>query len=412
MRSYWHATTAGEPFAGDVLPREADVAVVGAGLLGAATVYWLARAGQAPVLIEQAGPAHGASGRNGGFVVAGTAEPYQRAIARLGRKDARAVWALTLENRVLLREALLAEGIACDYREVGHLHLALGEAQLAELAEEAEALRADGFEAALLARDAVQELVGTPLGPEIVGAAYASADALLHSAHLVRGLLQAARRHGARVCLETTLHALAPEAGGLRLTTSGGELRAGRAVLAINAWSATLVPALRDLIKPVRGQILAFAPAPAVFRCGMGAALTPTGEYWQQTPDGTIVLGGGRALAPNRDEGLLDDGLTPEVQAVLEAALPRLFPRLGPLRVARRWSGPMAFTPDRLPIADAVPGLPNAWLVGGFSGHGMPFGMPLGRLIAQAVTSGAPPAELQPFRIGRPSLAEESPPLL
>ena len=73
----------------------------------------------------------------------------------------------------------------------------------------------------------------------------------------------------------------------------------------------------------------------------------------------------------------------------IEQVLPQLFPALhsahgeGALRVARRWAGLMAFTADYLPIADRVPGLPNAWVVGGFCGHGMPFGMRLGQLLAQ-----------------------------
>lgn len=404
LRSFWHASTDQIPFHSDPLPAEARVVVVGGGLLGACAAYWLARAGHAPLLLEQAGPAHGASGRNGGFVVAGTAEPYHQAIARLGHATARQVWALTLENRALLRQVLAAEQIACDYREVGHLHLALDEAQLAELVAEAEALTADGLGGCLLERDEVQRLVATPLGPDVVGAAYAPDDALLHSARLVRGLLGAARRHGARVCLDTALLATRPAGDALALRTSQGDLRAQAMILATNAWTGRLLPHLREQIVPVRGQALCYAPLPPVFACGLGAALTPTGEYWQQTPDGTIILGGCRALAPNRDAGLLDEGLTPEVQAGLERVLPRLFPQLAGLTVTLRWSGPMAFTADRLPIADRVPDLPNTWLVGGFSGHGMPFGLPLGKLLAEAVM-GAEPAALAPFRLDRPTLA-------
>jgi glycine/D-amino acid oxidase-like deaminating enzyme len=155
---------------------------------------------------------------------------------------------------------------------------------------------------------------------------------------------------------------------------------------------------------PVRGQALAFAPAPAIFAHGMGAALTPTGEYWQQAPDGTIVLGGCRAVAPGQDIGIRDSWPTPEVQAALERALPSVFPALVRLRVARRWAGPMAFTADYLPIADRAPELPNTWVVGGFCGHGMPFGMRMGQLLAQAAVDGAPPAALTPFRLDRASL--------
>jgi glycine/D-amino acid oxidase-like deaminating enzyme len=141
-----------------------------------------------------------------------------------------------------------------------------------------------------------------------------------------------------------------------------------------------------------------------VFPTGIGAAVTATGEYWHQTPDGSIVLGGCRAIAPDGEVGLLVEGTTPAVQAAIEGIFPRLFPQLNGLQVAQRWSGPMAFTRDHTPIADCIPGIPHAWFVGGFSGHGMPFGMRVGQLLAEAATNGNTPAELHALRLDRPTL--------
>src|SRR5215210_3402399 len=124
--SYWHATTGTPATFALQAPTTADVAVVGGGILGAATTYWLARAGVKAMLVERTALAHEASGRNGGFVTVGTAEAYPAAIGRVGHSTARAVYQLTLENRSLLRQVLAEEDIACDYREPGHLSLALG----------------------------------------------------------------------------------------------------------------------------------------------------------------------------------------------------------------------------------------------------------------------------------------------
>src|SRR5262245_9913539 len=132
-RSFWQATLA-DADAADELPDKVDVAVVGGGLLGASAVYWLARAGATTALVEREHLAAGATGRNGGFVVAGTAEAYPAAIARLGHPTARDVWKLTLDSRALLRQALEAEAISCDYREPGHMHLALNPGQRAAAA--------------------------------------------------------------------------------------------------------------------------------------------------------------------------------------------------------------------------------------------------------------------------------------
>jgi gamma-glutamylputrescine oxidase len=404
--SYWQATAAQPAAVPTDLPTSADVVVVGGGLLGAATAYWLARTGADVTLLEARSLAGGASGRNGGFVVAGTAATYPEAIERHGHVAARAVWALTLENRALLRQVLAEEPIDCDYREPGLLYLALGAEQLDRLAHVVAALRADDFDAELLDCAQTQKLIGTPLGPEIVGGLFAPENGLVHSARLVQGLAGAAARRGVRVCEATPALELRPDSGGVLVRTPRGALRARAAVVAINAWSAGLLPALARLITPVRGQVLAYAPCAPVFRCGMGAAVTPTGEYWQQAPDGSIILGGCRAAAFGGDVGVTASEPTAEVQAAIEQVFPRLFPKLGGLHVARRWAGLMAFTSDGMPIADCAPGLPGAWVVGGFCGHGMPFGMRLGQLLAEAATSGTKPEALLPFRLDRPSLRD------
>ncbi len=143
--SYWQTAVA-PPMLSAELPPTADVAVVGGGIVGTATVYWLARAGARTVLIERHAPAYGATGRNAGFVTVGPAEGYPAAIRRLGHATARSVYQLTVENRESLREVLFAEEIACDYREPGSLGLALGSDQQAAASLTVEAIRADAFQ--------------------------------------------------------------------------------------------------------------------------------------------------------------------------------------------------------------------------------------------------------------------------
>src|SRR5690349_11543796 len=106
---YWHTSEARAAPPAAEPPAAADGAVVGGGLLGACTAYWLACAGASVALLEARRMAAGATGRNGGFMVAGTAESYPAAIARHGHAAARAVWDLTLESRALLRQVLAEE---------------------------------------------------------------------------------------------------------------------------------------------------------------------------------------------------------------------------------------------------------------------------------------------------------------
>ena len=401
-RSYWHAT-APPPVPSDTLPSGSDVVVVGGGLLGCWTAYWLARSGVSVTLVERTAISWGATGRNGGFLVTGTADGYGGMVSQVGRDDARDLWRLASEGTRLATEVIADEGIDCDFRTPGTLSLSLTPESFAETQRHAAMMREDGFPGEVLDRQGVQELIKTPLGPEITGGAYSAEGGQLHSARYLAGIAAAAKRHGATMCL-AAVTALVPDGDGVRVETSAGSTQAGRVIVAINAWSDELVPGVAGLVVPVRGQILSYAPMPPVFTTGVGASVTPTGEYWQQTPDGAIVIGGCRADAPNADVGVREMVPTPDVIAKIEAVLPRLFPHLTDLRVAERWAGLMAFTSDYLPVADAAPDLPGVWVTGGFSGHGMPYGPIVGKLLAKAAQTGQTPDALKPLRINRPTL--------
>jgi gamma-glutamylputrescine oxidase len=402
LRSYWHATS--ELLLPDSeLPATSDVVVVGGGMLGNWTAYWLARSGASVTLVERTAVAWGATGRNGGFVGGGPAEGLSGAIARVGVDDAWAVQEMSFQGRQIVREVVAEEGIDCDYRIAGTVGLALSDAEMDAMRRGVELLAERGYNSEVMDRKQLGELILTPLGPDIAGGVFHAGNALLHSARYLRGVAEAAQRHGARLVV-ATVERLERDGEGTRVVTSAGTIRAGQVVVGLNAWTDELLPELSGLIVPVRGQILAYEPLPPVFLTGVGAEFTPTGEYWQQTMDGSIVLGGCRADAPGGDIGVRDITPTDDVIASIEGIFPKLFPGLEELKVARRWAGLMAFTSDYLPIADAAPGMPGVWFAGGFCGSGMSFGPRIGQLLAQAATTGETPAELRPLRMDRPSL--------
>jgi glycine/D-amino acid oxidase-like deaminating enzyme len=367
----------------DALPRTAEIVIVGAGIMGLATAYHLARAGARPLVLEREGIGAGATGRNGGFLPVGTAEDYDSTIARLGRPLARQLLGLTLDNRRLAERILTDEGIACDFRPVGHLHLAVTAAEQRGNRLLAELLSEDGCATAHLDQQEAQSLIDTPLGAQVAGGLFFRDIALVHSGKLAAGLARAAQRHGATIARAEVV-SLSGSGPGVRVISERGTISADAALTAVNAWTGDLVPALRDLITPVRGQVLAFAPVAPVFRTGLTALTTATEEYWQQLPDGSILLGGCRGIRPDGDEAVRARTTTADVQGALERVLPGLFPRIGALRVTHRWAGPMAFTADRLPIVARWPEAP-CWSIGGFSGNGMSLSLILGQLMADAL---------------------------
>ncbi len=387
------------------LPSATDFLVIGGGIVGLSTAYWLARAGAKPLLLDREGIGAGATGRNGGFLPVGTAEDYDASVARLGRERARSLLGLTLENRRLAEELLGEESIDCDLRPCGHLHLALDDHEQQVNRGLAALLTEDGCRTDHLDRTAAQAMVGAQFGPRITGGLFFRDIGLLHSGKLVRGLADAARRRGATLT-RATVREIDGRHGKAVIVTDRGVLEAGAVAVAVNAWTGALLGALRGLITPVRGQVLAFAPTKPTFRTGMTAMTTATEEYWQQTRDGSIILGGCRGIRPDRDERVLEVTTTEDVQQALERVLPGLFPEIGALQVTHRWAGTMAFTKDRLPIAVPLPGA-TGWAVGGFSGNGMSLGMIIGRILAHSLLGQPADPRLSLFATERFSGAPE-----
>lgn len=393
--SYWHATA--EPLVpNDSLPFTAEVAVIGGGMLGVWTTYWLAKAGMKPLLLEKTAIGWGASGRNGGFLTGGSAVGYQRQIDLLGAEKAREFQALTNMGEDMPHQVVAEEEIDCDLRRNGTINIVVTDEQLALAHANKDLLNSDGFAAEILDRKQLQEIIKTPLADEILGASLAPTGGLLHSARYLQGLVKAAIRHGASIARAEATQ-LSQHGDGLRIETTSGSIDAGHVVVAMNAWTDTLIPEMKGVIVPTRGQILAYKPSKPVFTTANGADLTPTAEYWQQTPDGSIIIGGRRADAPNKDSDVREMVSTQDVIAKIDEILPRLFPELTDLEIDRTWAGLMAFTPDGLPIVDRAVESDRIWYGGGFNGHGMPFGPILGKLLADSIADSKPGSALELF---------------
>lgn len=370
--------------------------------MGTATGYWLAREGVSVALLEREAIGWGATGRNGGFVVAGPTESYPETIRLLGHETAYAVMMDTLTNQQLMRQIIEEEAIMCDYRTPGTIRLALSAVDEDQLREEVAAYQADNFAVSFLDREAIQALIKTELSPEIRGGRFKPGQGLVHSARFVRGLAQAAMRRGLRA-YQAEVEVILPEGAHLRVQTSRGTIEAATVVMAANVWIGRLVPALAKLILPVREQMLSYAPIAPVFAHGISAEVM-AGEYFQQTPDGIILIGGCNTVAPGEDMGVWEMTPLPVVQTAIEAVLPRLFPALTPLQVVVRWAGLLDYTTDHHPIVDAVPTMPGVLVVCGFSGHGMPYGLRFGQLLTEAVMSGTVPSALKSYQLDRPTL--------
>src|SRR5204862_2897700 len=155
-------------------------------------------------------------------------------------------------------------------------------------------------------------------------------------------------------------------------------LDADRVLVATDGYGHGLVPELADLIWPTRGQVIVSEPLDRVLYDKPHYARQGF-DYWQQLPDGRVLLGGFRDVSI-MDELTDVEETTPAIQASLERFLGELIG--AEPRVSHRWAGIFGLTQDMLPLVGRVPGRDGLWVAGGYSGHGNVLGFASGALVA------------------------------
>jgi glycine/D-amino acid oxidase-like deaminating enzyme len=366
--SYWLDADPAPSFSSRGGAGRVDVAIVGAGVTGCAAALRLARSGVRVRVHEARFVAAGASGRNGGFALRGGAMRYDLAREAYGADAARELWRWT-EDAVDRFVELGGDTV----RRVGSLRLAADEAEREAIRLEYEALRADGFAA---------QWIDRPLEPFRAAIVHPQ-DAAFDPARFTRRLAAAAAAAGAEIV------------EGSRVA-SVEELDAERVLVATDGLGGGLLPELDAVVHPARNQVLVTEPHgeerfPRPHYARHGHA------YWQQLPNGRVVLGGFRDADPET-EATGEHAGNPVVEEALDGFLRETLRVDAP--VAERWSGVFGLTADMLPLVGEL--RPAVWASAGYSGHGNVMGVACGQAVADALLGRAVPDALQLFDPRRP----------
>ena len=360
-----------------------DVIVVGGGIVGCSTAYWLRRRqpGLDVAVVEAGTLGSGASGRNAGFVVQGTDADFLTDVERYGRRTARRLWHFTRDNRDLLSAELHTS--VFGWQSDGSLTVAATEQEDKRLRDCVPRLRAAG--APVVHLDA--EKTNTRLqSSDFAGSLFVTTGAVVNPLQLVHHI---ASESGADIRTQHPVQSLQGGDRGVTLKTPHLRLRADQVVLAVGPSLPSLVPSLDRFAQPMRAQMLATRPAEAS-PVGVPVYSHGGGYYVRQLADGTVLAGGGRH--PHAEaEATPSDATTPAVQATIERFLHHHFPWTQSLSVAQRWSGTMAFSPDGRPVVGPLPDAPGSVFATGFTGHGMGYGFRMGRLLADLICGSSRP---------------------
>lgn len=355
-------------------PLDVDVAIVGAGLTGLWTAYYLIREdpGLSIAVLERESVGAGASSRNGGWVTNFSMAVDHDHYANADEAHAmqQAVEATVDEiGRVTARE-----GIACDFVKAGQITIAANAAQAINLRREYERLRRLGHAEGdyhWLEAEEVKKRIGVA---SCVAGTFNGNCATVQPARLVQGLARTVEQAGVRIFHDTPVRAIK---NGIA-STPAGSVKAGVVVRATEGYTSTIEGFGRDLA-PIYAFAIATAPIPAQLEEAVhwqgGETLLDMRRsifFAMRDRDGRIVIGGlryGYHFASAIDRRFEHDE---RAFGVLREQLARLFPALKGVAIDYRWGGvlgvPLGVCPDV--AVDRARKL--AW-AGGYVGEGVSF---------------------------------------
>jgi len=416
------------------LPKAADVVIIGGGIIGSATAYYLAKRGLSVAVVEKGRVAGEQSSRNWGWC----------------RQQDRDQAEIPLIKESLRIWGDLGSEIGADtgFRRTGVLYATQDPQELAKWERFAENARRYQLHSRLLSAAEAQAM--TPgCDTKWIGGLHTPSDGRAEPSMAAPAIATAARKLGATIHQNCAARGLETEAGAISgVVTEHGTIRTRKALCAGGAWSSLFcrrhgidLPQLT-----VRASVLRTEAAPEVFDSALG---TPsfgirrrldggfTVGYRNQvsfhvTPDAiryfrrfwpafryerrNIKLEIGpdflKALMTPRNWPLDKPSpfeavrvLDPEPdRKLLDRALGNFkvgYPTLNHIKMAEAWAGMIDITPDALPVISPVEAIPGFYLATGFSGHGFGIGPGAGRLAADLIAGETPIVDPKAFRYSR-----------
>lgn len=375
--------------------RQADVIIIGGGIMGTATAFFLRQRGRSVILIERDIVGRHASGTNFGNV----------------RRQGRFLPQLPLANRSREIWGRLPELIGEDVEFIpaGHLRVAWRAEDAAGVEAYAGACRAYGLELELLTSNMLRDRYPY-IGPEAVLGSLSPRDGHANPRLAAPAFARAARRAGAIVIEGVGVTGIGKSGEDFVVATdSAGEFRAPLVQVSAGAWGDELARQFGEAapLTPRGPQMgvtepLAYAIGPSL---GVSSSRSEEGIYLRQVKRGNIVFGG--CLRGPADKVTRLAKIDPSVTIHQLGQLRRMVPALAHAHVIRTWSGVEGYMPDDIPVMGPSAKVAGLYYAFGFCGHGFQLGPGVGDTMAELIATGATSTPLEPFHIARFAVVPE-----
>jgi glycine/D-amino acid oxidase-like deaminating enzyme len=363
------------------------VVVVGAGCIGAAIAYHLAKRGVADVVVVEREPFAGAgsTSKAAGGIRAQFSTPVNVRMSMMAIAD----------------YERFAEEMKTDpvFFQVGYLFLIADDAMWARFQEQVAMQRALGLVVETLTPAEVRERIPELEVTDLKGATFGPRDGLANPHEITQAFVAEARRLGATFRFAEP--AVGLEMDGARVTgvrTAGGTIAARWVVNAagpyaaeVAKWAGVTLP-----VVPVRRHCFTTEPLPFVRDTLPMIVDMKSGVYLHRESGGVLLGLANPEEPPGFDTSVNWDLL----ERVVEPAIHRV-PALESAEVSNAWAGLYETTPDHNAVLGPPAGVEGLMLANGFSGHGLMHAPAVGRLIAEWIVDGRPSLDLHPLRLER-----------
>jgi sarcosine oxidase subunit beta len=368
---------------------DTDVLVLGGGLMGTSTAFFLRQHGKSVTLLERELVGRQASGTNFGNVRRQGRELHQLPLAN----RARAVWGRIKE--------LLGEDV--EFVPYGHLRVCYTEKQAAVIEKHAHDVKPLGLDLELFSAEQLKRRWGI-FAPGVVAGSLSPQDGHANPRLAGPAFARAAQRAGAHIIEHAEVVQVERDGNGfVARTADGRRYRAPQMLVACGAWSNRMAEQFGERVPmdargPQMGvtEPLPYAIGPSI---GLSSPIETEGLYFRQIARGNIVFGGGLKGPAHAD--LIRAYVKPDNVLRQMRELRRFVPAFEHVQLIRVWSGIEGYTADWQPVmgpSAKVTGLHYAF---GFNGEGFAISPGVGETMAELMATGSTSIPLAPYGIGR-----------